>query len=46
MCVRLDKVSDPVMAVQILRMLEMPQLYRKCYDEPFQMPSDDLGGTK
>ncbi|XP_039544300.1 CST complex subunit STN1 isoform X2 [Pimephales promelas] len=40
------KVSDPVMAVQISHMLEMPQLYRKCYDEPFQMPSDDLGGTE
>ncbi|KAK9981386.1 hypothetical protein ABG768_000924 [Culter alburnus] len=40
------KVSDPVMAVQISHMLEMPQLYRKCYDQPFQMPSDDLGGTE
>ncbi|KAK7165880.1 hypothetical protein R3I93_005841 [Phoxinus phoxinus] len=40
------KVSDPVMAVQISHMLEMPRLYRKCYDEPFQMPSDDLGGTE
>ncbi|XP_016334866.1 CST complex subunit STN1-like [Sinocyclocheilus anshuiensis] len=27
-------------------MLEMPQLYRKCYDQPFQMPRDDLGGTE
>ncbi|XP_073699039.1 CST complex subunit STN1 [Garra rufa] len=40
------KVNDPVMAVQISRMLEMPQLYRKCYDQPFQMPKDDLGGTE
>ncbi|XP_067298738.1 CST complex subunit STN1 isoform X2 [Pseudorasbora parva] len=40
------KVSDPVMAVQISHMLEMPQLYRKCYDQPFQMPSDDLGGIE
>ncbi|XP_043100393.1 CST complex subunit STN1 isoform X2 [Puntigrus tetrazona] len=40
------KVSDPVMAEQISRMLEMPQLYRKCYDQPFQMPGDDLGNTE
>uniref|UniRef100_A0A8C1LIW8 CST complex subunit STN1 n=1 Tax=Cyprinus carpio TaxID=7962 RepID=A0A8C1LIW8_CYPCA len=39
------KVNDPVMAVQISRMLEMPQLYRKCYDQPFK-PGDDLGGTE
>uniref|UniRef100_W5KZB4 CST complex subunit STN1 n=1 Tax=Astyanax mexicanus TaxID=7994 RepID=W5KZB4_ASTMX len=30
------KVSDPVMDVQIARMLEIPQLYRDCYDKPFQ----------
>ncbi|XP_016114862.1 CST complex subunit STN1-like [Sinocyclocheilus grahami] len=40
------KVNDPLMAVQISRMLEMPQLYRKCYDQLFQMPRDDLGGTE
>lgn len=38
----LDKVDDPLMAVQISRMLEMPQLYRKCYDKPFQVPGDEL----
>ncbi|XP_016415933.1 CST complex subunit STN1-like [Sinocyclocheilus rhinocerous] len=40
------KVNDPVMAVHISRMLEMPQLYRKCYDQPFQKTGDDLGGTE
>ncbi len=44
MCV--DKVDDPVMAEQISRMLEMPQMYRKCYDQPFQVPGADLGGTE
>lgn len=33
------KVSDPVLAVQISWMLEVPQLYRKFYDKPFQFPS-------
>ncbi|KAJ8264304.1 hypothetical protein GJAV_G00147590 [Gymnothorax javanicus] len=33
------KVTDPVMAVQISWMLEVPQLYRKFYDQPFQFPS-------
>uniref|UniRef100_A0A8C1A0B1 CST complex subunit STN1 n=1 Tax=Cyprinus carpio carpio TaxID=630221 RepID=A0A8C1A0B1_CYPCA len=33
------KVNDPMMAVLISRMLEMPQLYRKCHDQPFR----DLG---
>ncbi|XP_051561265.1 CST complex subunit STN1-like isoform X1 [Myxocyprinus asiaticus] len=40
------KVNDPVMAVQISHMLEMPQLYKKCYDQPFQMPSDEVGGSE
>ncbi|KAK6300552.1 hypothetical protein J4Q44_G00286500 [Coregonus suidteri] len=31
------KVSDPVMAVQISWMMEVPQLYRQCYDKPFQL---------
>ncbi|KAL1005907.1 hypothetical protein UPYG_G00065420 [Umbra pygmaea] len=31
------KVSDPVMAVQISWMLEVPRLYRQCYDKPFQL---------
>ncbi|KAI4897374.1 hypothetical protein NFI96_017363 [Prochilodus magdalenae] len=36
------KVSDPVMDVQIARMLDMPQIYRDCYDKPFQLPHDEL----
>ncbi|KAM9857554.1 CST complex subunit STN1 [Aulostomus maculatus] len=31
------KVNDPVMAVQIEWMMEVPQLYRKCYDKPLQL---------
>lgn len=34
-----DKVSDPVMAVQISWMMEVPQLYRQCYDKPFHLDS-------
>lgn len=41
-----DKVDDPVMAVQISRMLEMPQLYKTCYDKPVQVPSEELGGKQ
>ncbi|XP_035390942.1 CST complex subunit STN1 isoform X2 [Electrophorus electricus] len=37
------KVSDPVMAVQISRMLEMPSLYRDCYDRPFSVPPHQAG---
>ncbi|XP_070964949.1 CST complex subunit STN1-like isoform X2 [Oncorhynchus clarkii lewisi] len=33
------KVSDPVMAVQISWMMEVPQLYRQCYDKPFHLDS-------
>ncbi|XP_021423542.1 CST complex subunit STN1 isoform X2 [Oncorhynchus mykiss] len=33
------KVSDPVMAVQISWMMEVPQLYRECYDKPFHLDS-------
>ncbi|KAK3511179.1 hypothetical protein QTP70_032226 [Hemibagrus guttatus] len=36
------KVNDPVMSVQISWMLEMPQLYRDCYDKPFHIPSNEL----
>ena len=32
-----DKVDDPVMAVQIAWMMEVPELYRQCYDKPFQL---------
>ncbi|KAG7265138.1 hypothetical protein CRUP_031197 [Coryphaenoides rupestris] len=31
------KVNDPVMAEQIAWMMEVPELYRKCYDKPFQL---------
>ncbi|XP_038613895.1 CST complex subunit STN1 isoform X1 [Tachyglossus aculeatus] len=32
------KVNDPVWDVQIARMLELPNIYRKMYDQPFQIP--------
>ncbi|XP_052359176.1 CST complex subunit STN1-like isoform X2 [Oncorhynchus keta] len=32
-------LSDPVMAVQISWMMEVPQLYRQCYDKPFHLDS-------
>lgn len=31
------KVNDPVMAFQIAWMMEVPQLYRQCYDKPLQL---------
>lgn len=34
------KVDDPVMAVQIAWMMEVPQLYRQFYDERFQLDAD------
>lgn len=34
------KVEDPVMAVQIAWMMEVPQLYRQCYDKPLPLQSD------
>lgn len=34
------KVNDPVMAVQIAWMMEVPQLYRECYDNPLQLESN------
>ncbi|XP_053470956.1 CST complex subunit STN1 isoform X2 [Ictalurus furcatus] len=40
-----DKVNDPVMSVQISRMLEMPQLYRDCYDKPFDVQSSELSAS-
>ncbi|KAF7689542.1 CST complex subunit STN1 [Silurus meridionalis] len=39
------KVNDPVMSMQISRMLEMPQLYRDCYDKPFHVPSTELSAS-
>ncbi|XP_066549271.1 CST complex subunit STN1 isoform X2 [Amia ocellicauda] len=32
------KVEDPVLAIQISWMMEVPQLYRRFYDKPFQVP--------
>ncbi|XP_074540324.1 CST complex subunit STN1 isoform X2 [Halichoeres trimaculatus] len=37
------KVNDPVMAVQIEWMMEVPQLYRQCYDKPFLLQPDVMG---
>lgn len=37
------KVNDPVMAVQIAWMMEVPQLYRQCYDKPFQLQPTATG---
>uniref|UniRef100_A0A8C6SZL7 CST complex subunit STN1 n=1 Tax=Neogobius melanostomus TaxID=47308 RepID=A0A8C6SZL7_9GOBI len=34
------KVDDPVMAVQIAWMMELPELYRQCYDKPLQLQSN------
>ncbi|XP_054437439.1 CST complex subunit STN1 isoform X3 [Pteronotus mesoamericanus] len=34
-----DKVDDPVCNTQIARMLELPSIYRKVYDQPFQSPA-------
>lgn len=40
MCPLPDKVNDPVMAVQIAWMMEVPQLYRQCYDKTLQLQPD------
>ncbi|KAL3067493.1 hypothetical protein OYC64_017258 [Pagothenia borchgrevinki] len=37
------KVNDPVMAVQIVWMMEVPQLYRQCYDKPLQLQPTATG---
>ncbi|XP_063739356.1 CST complex subunit STN1 isoform X2 [Eleginops maclovinus] len=37
------KVNDPLMAVQIAWMMEVPQLYRQCYDRPFQLQPKATG---
>lgn len=34
------KVDDPVMAVQIGWMMELPELYRQCYDKPPRLQSN------
>lgn len=33
------KVDDPVYNIQIARMLELPSVYRKVYDQPFHSPA-------
>lgn len=33
------KVDDPVWNIQIARMLELPALYKKVYDQPFRSPA-------
>ncbi|CAL8389570.1 unnamed protein product [Arctogadus glacialis] len=38
------KVNDPVMAEQIAWMMEVPDLYRKCYDKPFQLQANTTSG--
>ncbi|TNM85567.1 hypothetical protein fugu_007838 [Takifugu bimaculatus] len=37
------KVNDPMMAVQIEWMMEVPELYRQCYDKPFKLHPDASG---
>ncbi|XP_075947160.1 CST complex subunit STN1 isoform X1 [Anarhichas minor] len=39
------KVNDPVMAVQIAWMVEVPQLYRQCYDKPLQLQPNATGDS-
>lgn len=42
-CVFPDKVDDPVMAVQIARMMEVPELYRRCYDKQLELRPVTMG---
>ncbi|KAI3353497.1 hypothetical protein L3Q82_019289 [Scortum barcoo] len=39
------KVNDPVMAVQIAWMMDVPQLYRVCYDKPLQLQTNATGDS-
>ncbi|XP_076583610.1 CST complex subunit STN1 [Chaetodon auriga] len=39
------KVNDPMMAVQIAWMTEVPQLYRQCYDKPLKLQSIATGDS-
>ncbi|XP_008315575.1 CST complex subunit STN1 isoform X2 [Cynoglossus semilaevis] len=39
------KVNDPVMSVQIAWMMEVPELYRQCYDKPLQLPQGATGNS-
>lgn len=38
-----DKVNDPMMAVQIAWMMEVPEMYRQCYDKPFKLQPNATG---
>lgn len=38
-----DKVNDPMMAVQIAWMMEVPEIYRQCYDKPFRLQPNASG---
>lgn len=35
------KVDDPMWNIQIARMLELPDLYRRVYDQPFHSPASE-----
>ncbi|XP_010624764.1 CST complex subunit STN1 isoform X2 [Fukomys damarensis] len=35
------KVDDPMWNIQITRMLELPDLYRRVYDQPFHSPASE-----
>ncbi|XP_017297231.1 CST complex subunit STN1 isoform X2 [Kryptolebias marmoratus] len=39
------KVDDPVMVAQITWMMDVPQLYRECYDKPFELKADTEGNS-
>ncbi|XP_026214605.1 CST complex subunit STN1 [Anabas testudineus] len=39
------KVNDPVMTAQIAWMMEVPQLYRECYDKPLQLQCSATGDS-
>uniref|UniRef100_A0A3P8VSE9 CST complex subunit STN1 n=1 Tax=Cynoglossus semilaevis TaxID=244447 RepID=A0A3P8VSE9_CYNSE len=45
-CMCPDKVNDPVMSVQIAWMMEVPELYRQCYDKPLQLNSTSTALNK
>ncbi|XP_058527430.1 CST complex subunit STN1 isoform X4 [Ochotona princeps] len=34
-----DKIDDPMWSIQICRMQELPNIYRRVYDQPFHSPS-------
>lgn len=34
-----DKIDDPMWSIQICRMQELPNIYRRVYDQPFHIPA-------